>query len=178
MSMYTTRLPAHADRAQYISRAFVGVSVLGEAPGGCHPTPPVAQGRLGLIGRIRRPRARPDQARPGLASGPDRGPFPPIQVFLFPPTSPGRLPPPLPNWPGLFFFYQTLRQRLTRGHPTPIPILVSRPDGRPAPMPKGGRGGKSGLHGRTVPDNVRRDRPSGPVSGTVPQRTDRHGRVA
>ena len=38
---------------------------------------------------------------------------------------------------------------------------VSRPDGRSAPMPKGGRGGKSGLHGQTVPDNVRRGRPQG-----------------
>lgn len=28
-------------------------------------------------------------------------------------------------------------------------------------MPKGGRGGKSGLHGNTVPDNVRRGRPQG-----------------
>src|SRR5437660_1905032 len=28
-------------------------------------------------------------------------------------------------------------------------------------MPKGGRGGKSGLHGDTVPDNVRRGRPQG-----------------
>ena len=28
-------------------------------------------------------------------------------------------------------------------------------------MPKGGRGGKSGLHGQTVPDNVRRGRPQG-----------------
>src|SRR3974377_1325293 len=37
-------------------------------------------------------------------------------------------------------------------------------------MPKGGRGGKSGLHGQTVPDNVRRGLKA---LGTVPQRRDR-----
>ena len=42
-------------------------------------------------------------------------------------------------------------------------------------MPKGGRGGKSGLHGQTVPDNVRRDEPFWAGPGTVPQRTDRLG---
>ena len=45
---------------------------------------------------------------------------------------------------------------LDAGSPPPHSYGVSRPDGRSAPMPKGGRGGKSGLHGRTVPDNVRR----------------------
>ena len=44
---------------------------------------------------------------------------------------------------------------------TPHSYPVSRPDGRSAPMPKGGRGGKSGLHGQTVPDNVRRGQPQG-----------------
>src|SRR5205807_6079490 len=37
------------------------------------------------------------------------------------------------------------------------------------PRPKGGPGGKSGLHGHTVPDNVRRVL----SPGKVPQRTDR-----
>ena len=64
---------------------------------------------------------------------------------------------------------------LTDGRPHSIPYPVSRPDGRPAPMPKGGRGGKSGLHGQTVPDNVRRDEPFWAGPGTVPQRTDRLG---
>ena len=51
--------------------------------------------------------------------------------------------------------------------------------GRPLRQaPKGGRGGKSGLHGRTVPDNVRRGRfprKRGSTSGKVPQRADRRG---
>ena len=54
----------------------------------------------------------------------------------------------------------SLAAALTRRPRNPIPIPVSRPDGRSAPMPKGGRGGKSGLHGRTVPDNVRRGCPA------------------
>jgi N-acetyl-anhydromuramyl-L-alanine amidase AmpD len=58
-------------------------------------------------------------------------------------------------------------KRLTPLPPPAIPMRVSRPDGRPAPMPKGGRGGKSGLHGRTVPDNVRRGSPH--ASGNGPQ---------
>ena len=42
----------------------------------------------------------------------------------------------------------------------PIPSRQSA--GRPLRQsPKGGRGGKSGLHGQTVPDNVRRGRPQG-----------------
>jgi len=46
--------------------------------------------------------------------------------------------------------------RLTKAERGAMCNPVSRPDGRSAPMPKGGRGGKSGLHGQTVPDNVRR----------------------
>jgi len=43
----------------------------------------------------------------------------------------------------------------------PHSVRVSRLDGRPAHVPKGRRGGKSGLHGHTVPDNVRRGQPQG-----------------
>ena len=77
--------------------------------------------------------------------------------------------------PVLDAFKAVVGAALTRRAPTTIPYPVSRPDGRPAPMPKGGRGGKSGLHGQTVPDNVRRDEPFWAGPGTVPQRTDRLG---
>jgi len=68
-------------------------------------------------------------------------------------------PVSLPTGPG--FFNRGGAACLTRAPPDPIPISVSRPDGRSAPRPKGGRGGKSGLHGPTVPDNVRRGGPFG-----------------
>ena len=42
------------------------------------------------------------------------------------------------------------------------PSLARQSAGRPLRQsPKGGRGGKSGLHGQTVPDNVRRGQPQG-----------------
>jgi hypothetical protein len=44
---------------------------------------------------------------------------------------------------------------LTRRRRGPYLRGVSRPGGRRLPMPKGGGGGKSGLHGNTMPDNLR-----------------------
>ena len=56
-------------------------------------------------------------------------------------------------------------------------MLACQSAGRPPRRgPKGCRGGKSGLHGPTVPDNVRRGlspRKRRSAPGTVPQRTDR-----
>ena len=63
------------------------------------------------------------------------------------------------------------RRTLTAARRSP-PSLSRQSAGRPLRQsPKGGRGGKSGLHGQTVPDNVRRGR----APGKVPQRTDRRG---
>jgi len=63
---------------------------------------------------------------------------------------------PFPSERSGRFFDHIARHRLTWPSPAPIPTGVSRLDGRSAPMPKGGRRGKSGLQGQTVPDNVRR----------------------
>ena len=53
-----------------------------------------------------------------------------------------------------------LRSPLTAPAEVPIPTSsVGRTAA--AAIPKGGRGGKSGLHGHTVPDNVRRGQPQG-----------------
>ena len=50
---------------------------------------------------------------------------------------------------------------LTPDAAKPLITLVSRPDGRSAMFAYQGRRGKSGLHGSTVPDNLRRGRPQG-----------------
>ena len=59
---------------------------------------------------------------------------------------------PWPHGPGT-----SARRPLTARADVPIPLPVSRPDGRSGHT-EGCRGGKSGLHGQTVPDNVRRAR--------------------
>ena len=74
------------------------------------------------------------------------------------------------------FLSATCAQTLDLSHPRPHPSW-RQSAGRPLRQgPKGRRGGKSGLHGRTVPDNVRRgpfSRKREPTSGKVPQRADR-----
>src|SRR5215207_3820947 len=64
----------------------------------------------------------------------------------------------------------TAAQRLTRPHPPHHMDNVSRLGGRSGLARA--RGGKSGLHGDAVPDNLRR----GMTPGTVPQRADRPAR--
>ena len=59
-----------------------------------------------------------------------------------------------------------VREHLTACGPAPQVSGVSRPGGRSGFLV---RGGKSGLHGNAVPDNLRR----GLTPGTVPQKTNR-----
>ena len=115
------------------------------SPRGCTPTASRSRRRISAPG--------PDWPNP------TNEPALPWARTYLPPTGPGLSPS---RQVRAIFFDRTMTGqplRLDARAAPPHPYPVSRPDGRSAPMPKGGRGGKSGLHGRTVPDNVRRGRP-------------------